>query len=283
MSAILPTAYLNGRFLPIDEAKVPALDRGFLFGDGVYEVVPYFRDQGLLLDAHLDRLERSLAETGIRNPNARDEWRALLDGMVSRNGGGDQAVYVQVTRGADVMRDHVFPKGVEPTVFAMTWRLDFKFASMAREGIAAVTATDIRWRRCDIKSTSLQANCMLREKAAQAGAVETILLADGVALEGAATSLFVVKDGELVTTPNSPHILPGTTRDYTLQLARKVGLPSRVAPISESALRSADEVWLTAATKAVAPVTLLDGKPVGDGRPGPWWQRLIALFGNDNE
>ncbi|MEM9056076.1 MAG: aminotransferase class IV [Pseudomonadota bacterium] len=279
MAPVLPTAYLNDAFVPIDEARVPALDRGFLFGDGVYEVVPYFDGQSLLLDEHVARLERSLDATGIANPRKRDQWRTLLDELVTRNGGGNQAVYVQVTRGADSGRDHAFPHGVAPTVFAMSSPLEIDTEGLARDGIAAVTATDFRWHRCDIKSTSLQANCMLREKAVQAGAVETIVIRDGVALEAAASSLFVVAGNTVTTTPNSTAILPGTTRDYVLELAQTLGLGTRIDTIPEAALRSADEIWLTAATRTVAPVTRLDGEPVGGGKPGPVWKRLIDAFG----
>ncbi len=278
MATILPTAYLNGDYLPIGEARVPALDRGFLFGDGVYEVVPYFNGQSLLLDEHLTRLERSLAATGISNPMGREQWRALLDSLVARNGGGDQSVYLQITRGADVTRDHAFPVGIAPTVFAMTSLLDTDFSNVARTGVAAVTADDFRWKRCDIKSTSLQANCMLREKAVQAGASETILISRGIALEGAASSLFVVSAEVVTTTPNSHSILPGTTRDLVLELARLDGMECRIADISETALRKADEIWLSGASRTLVPVTRLDGAAVGGGLPGPCWKRVIAAF-----
>lgn len=280
MAQVLPIAFLNGEFVPIEQARVPALDRGFLFGDGVYEVVPYFEGKSMLIDAHISRLERSLAATGIHNPNTREQWQKLFDALVKSNGGGSQSVYLQVTRGTDSKRDHAFPEGLTPTVFAMSSSLKLDFSSLEREGIAAITADDIRWSRCDIKSTSLQANCMLRDKAVQAGAAETILIDQGIALEGAASSLFTVCAEVVTTTPNSHAILPGTTRDFVLQLARAEGFECRIADIREAELRAADEIWLTGATRTITPVTLLDGVAVGDGHPGPCWKRLIAAFEN---
>ncbi len=272
-----PIAYLDGRFLPLDEARVSVLDRGFLLGDGVYEVIPVYGGRLFRLDDHLARLERSLAETRIPNPHDRPGWRRLLETLVTENGGGDRAVYLQVTRGV-AARDHAFPAHVTPTVFAMSHPLPAPDPALAERGVAAVTLEDIRWLRCDIKTISLLGNVLLRQAAIDRGAQEAILVRDGEVTEGAASNVFVVHDGTLSTPPKGERLLPGITRDLVLELAAAEGLPCHQRPISEASLRQADEIWLTSSTKEILPVTRLDDAPVGDGRPGPLWRRLHARY-----
>ncbi len=270
--------YLNGVFIPIDQACVPVLDRGFLFGDGVYEVIPVYGGKLFRLEEHLLRLDHSLAGVRIGNPMSRALWRDTLDELVQRNGGGDQSLYFQVTRGAAPKRDHAFPANVLPTVFMMSTPLAPLPADLAHNGIAAITLTDIRWQKCDIKAITLLPNVLLRQEAIDKGAAEAILLRDGLAVEGAASNLFVVKDGSIVTPPKGPQLLPGITRDLILELAAAHHVLHREAVITEAELHAADEIWLTSSTREILPVTTLDGQAVGVGKPGPMWAQLIGLY-----
>lgn len=274
----MTTVYLNGVFLPIDQACVPVLDRGFLFGDGVYEVIPVYGGNLFRLEQHLQRLDHSLTGVRIVNPMSRTLWRDTLDELVERNGGGDQSIYFQVTRGAAPKRDHAFPANVLPTVFMMSTPLAPLPADLAQSGIAAVTLDDIRWQRCDIKAITLLPNVLLRQEALDKGAAEAILLRDGLAVEGAASNLFIVKDGAIITPPKGPQLLPGITRDLILELAATHQVPHRETHITAAELRAADEIWLTSSTKEILPVTRLDGLAVSGGRPGPMWARLIGLY-----
>ena len=274
----MPVAYLNGAFLPVEQAQVSVLDRGFLFGDGVYEVIPVYGRRLFRLAHHLKRLRNSLAGVRIDNPLDDGEWARMLDELVTRNEGSDQAVYLKVTRGADVKRDHAFPAGVKPTVFAMSSPLPGP-RDLAREaGVRAITLTDIRWQLCNIKAITLLPNVLLRQQAIDAGSAEAILINDGRAIEGAASNLFIVKNGIVITPPNSNALLPGITRDLVLELAANNAIPFREADISESELHAADEVWLTSSTREISPVVILDEQPVGDGKPGPLWQRMSRLY-----
>ncbi len=272
------TVYLNGSFLPADEARVSVLDRGFLFGDGVYEVVPAYGGHLLRLPHHLQRLAQSLA--GIRLPNPLDDeaWRAMLEELVARNGGGDQSVYLQVTRGVADRRDHAFPSDVVPTLFAMSTPMAPPAAEQYESGFKAVTLEDIRWQHCNIKAITLLPNVLLRQEAIDRGAAEAILVRDGLATEGAASNLFVVEGDTLITPPTGPQLLPGITRDLVLELARANAIPAREEEIPEGRLRGADEVWLTSSTREIVPVTSLDDSPVGLGRPGPVWRRMRELY-----
>jgi len=277
MAAPLPTAWFNGTYLPIAEVRISPLDRAFLYGDAVYEVIPVFGGQSFLLDPHLSRLERSLGELHIRNPHSRAEWVALVDGLVSRNGGANLAVYLQVSRGADVGRDHAFPgEHVPPTVFGMAMPISEPHPD--RHGIRAITRPDQRWGRCDIKSTALLANILARQEASAAGAGETILLRNGLLSEGSASSVIIVEKGALLRPPAGPEVLPGTTTDAVFALARECGIDCREEAISEQQLRRADEIWIAAATRGIAPVIELDGLPVGRGSPGPVWRQVAAAF-----
>ena len=274
MADPLPICYLNGAYLPLGEARISPLDRGFLYADGVYEVMPVYAGRPFRFGAHCDRLTRSLAEIRMRDPHTRDGWREIAAELIARNGGGDQYVYWQVTRGAERGRTHAPLPDISRTVFAFCAPLPLAAAATLANGVACVTATDTRWSRCDIKSIALLANVLLRQLAVDASAAETILLRDGELMEASASAVHVVIGGQLLDPPNSRRILPGTTRGVVEEMASRLGIVCRAAPISESQLRAADEIWLSAATREVQPVTTLDGRPVGSGKPGPHWRRV---------
>jgi len=269
--------FLNGKFLPIDEARVPVLDRGFIFGDGVYELVPVYSRVPFRMDEHLARLERSLAEVRIRNPYSRAEWRDIILQLVARQPFDDQGIYFQVTRGV-AKRDHAFPKDAVPTVFVMSNPLVSPPKDLVERGGAAVTAVDNRWNRCDIKSISLIGNCLLRQVSAEVDAVETILFRDGRLTEASASNVFVVRGGVILSPPKSNLILPGITYDVIAEIARSAGLPIEFRDIGEAEVRAADEIWVTSSSKEVLAVVTLDGKPVGDGKPGPVFHRMYQLY-----
>lgn len=267
--------YLNGAYLPLDEARISPLDRGFLYADGVYEVMPVYAGRPFRFEAHCDRLTRSLGEIRMRDPHTRQEWRRIIAGLIEPNGSVDQYVYWQVTRGAERGRNHAPLPDIPRTVFGFCAPMPVVAGATLQSGLKCVTATDTRWARCDIKSVSLLANVLLRQLAVDADAAETILLRDGEVLEASAAAVHVVVGGELRTPPNSRKILPGTTRSVIEQIATRAGVPFRSVPVSEADLRSANEICLSAATREIQPVTLLDGRPVGNGKPGPVWRRLF--------
>lgn len=270
-------AYLNGEFLPLEEARVPVLDRGFIFGDGVYEVIPVYSHQPFRLAGHLERLQHSLDGIRLANPHTQAEWDGLITRLIVANEGEDQSIYLHVTRGVS-KRDHAFPKGVPPTVFMMSSPLLPPPSEWRESGVVAITATDSRWQHCDIKAISLLPNVLLRQLAVDAEAMETILLREGFLTEGTASNIFVVRDSVLLAPPKSHLMLPGITCDVVLELAEKNDIRCEVREISEFELRSADEIWLTSSTREVLPVTELDGKPVGDGTPGELYCRMNALY-----
>jgi len=270
--------YLNGEFLPREKACISPMDRGFLFGDGAYEVIPVYARQPFRLDAHLRRLENTLAGLGIPQPHARAQWAAHIETLVARNAADEQAVYVQVTRGVDEKRNHAFPERICPTVFMMSDPLAPVPEAQMAEGVSMISLEDNRWLRCDLKTTALLANCLLRQQAVAEGCAEALLLRDGFLTEGSASNIFVVCEGVLVAPPKSHLILPGITYDVVLELAAEHGLPYETRAIAESEVRSADEIWMTSSTKEVLPVSRLDGRPVGSGRPGPVWQQMHAWF-----
>ena len=270
--------YLNGEVMPLAEARIPVLDRGFIFGDGVYEVIPAYGRVLFRLTEHLARLAYSLKSIRLENPHDDAAWAKLLQQVVDRNPWDDQSVYLQVTRGV-APRAQEFPKTtVTPTVFIMSYALKTPTAESREQGVAVVTREDYRWRRCDIKSTSLLANCLLRQEAEDAGAIETVLIRDGLVTEAATCNVFLVKDGVIVNPPKDNLILPGITYDLVLELARASGLPVDVRPVALAELFAADEVWLSSSTREVLPVTRVNGKPVGAGRPGPVYARMYRLF-----
>jgi D-alanine transaminase len=264
--------FLNGRFLPLEQATVPVLDRGFIFGDGVYELIPVYSRAPFRMDEHLARLERSLAAVRIANPYARDKWRSVIRELVAQQPGEDQGVYLQVTRGV-AKRDHAFPAGVEPTVFAMSNPLVNPPKELVEKGVAAVSAPDNRWLRCDIKSISLIGNVLLRQRSADAGAAETILFRDGILTEASASNVFVAKNGLVLSPPKSNLILPGITYDVVVEIAQQLGMPLEFRDIREAEVRAADELWVTSSSKEILAIVELDGKPVGAGRPGPLFRR----------
>ena len=270
--------YLNGKFLPLGKARVSALDRGFLFGDAVYEVIPSYEGRLFRLHHHLERLEQSLSAIRMTNPLAAEQWQDLLRTLIERNPGIDQAVYLQVTRGAPDKRDHAIPRDLAPTLFAMSAPLPPRAPYIAERGIAAITLDDIRWRHCHIKSTNLLPNVLLRQEALDNEAEEAILLRAGEVTEGAATNLFLVRSGEILTPPKDELVLPGITRDLILELAADADLPYAERTILDRELETADEIWLTSSMREVVPVTRLNSRPVGNGRPGPIWQRMSELF-----
>jgi D-alanine transaminase len=269
--------FLNGKFLPIEEARVPVLDRGFIFGDGVYELVPVYSRVPFRLEEHLTRLERSLAETRIRNPYSRAEWRDIIAQLVAKQPHEDQGVYFQVTRGV-AKRDHSFPQDTAPTVFIMSNPLVNPPRELVERGAEAVSAQDNRWHRCNIKSISLIGNVLLRQLSADAGATETILFRDGMLTEASACNVFVVRGGVIQGPPKSNLILPGITYDVVLELAQSAQLPIQIRDLSEAETRAADEIWVTSSSKEVLAIVKLDGEPVGDGRPGPVFRRMHQLY-----
>jgi D-alanine transaminase len=274
MAEPLPLCYLNGSYLPLAEARISPLDRGFLYADGVYELMPVYGGRPFRFAAHSDRLARSLAAISMEDPHTPEQWRQLLGTLIERNGGGDQYVYWQVTRGAQFGRSHAPLPHVPRTVFAFCAPLPPAGAAALEQGVACVTAADTRWARCDIKSVALLANVLLRQLSVDAGAAETILLRDGELTEASASAVHVVLGGDVLMPPNSRRILPGTTRGAIEEMAARAGIHWRVVPVSEAQLRAADEVWISAATREVQAVTSLDGHAVGSGRPGPLWRRV---------
>ena len=272
-----PLVYLNGAFLPSDQAQVSVFDRGFVFADGVYEVIPAYGGRLFRLPQHLARLDNSLAGIRLSNPLTARDWQTVFTRLVEAGGGGDQSVYLQVTRGP-AERDHAFPKQITPTVFAYSQALKYPEPAQLSAGVAAITVPDIRWQRCDIKAIALLPNVLMRQQATEQGAAEAILLRDGRMTEGSASNIFIVLNGVLVTPPKGPFILPGVTRDLALELARAHGLACEERAVTESELRGADELMLSSSTKELLPITRLDGKPVGSGQPGPLHARLHALY-----
>ena len=269
--------YLNGEYLPAEEARVPVLDRGFIFGDGVYEVIPAYNGKLFRLDEHLQRLDDSLTATRITNPYSNTEWRTILETLLEKNGDGDQSVYLQVTRGIAV-RDHGFPEKITPTVFVMCTPLKPVDNQVRKQGVCAITLEDTRWKHCNIKAITLLPNILLRQEAVDAGCAEAILIRDGLVTEGAASNVFVIRDGRITTPPKGRQLLPGITRDLVVELANKHGLDCVEEDIPAATLTQADEIWLTSSTREILPVTRLDDQPVGDGRPGPVWAKMFAIY-----
>ena len=273
--------YLNGEFMPIGQAKIPVLDRGFIFGDGIYEVIPAYSRRPFRLDAHLARLQASLDAIQIDNPHSAPEWSALLAKIIAANPWEDQGVYLQITRGA-APREHAYPAGIKPTVLVSAGALSTPPREQIDQGVAAITHEDFRWLRCDIKSISLLASCMLKSLAVTRGCAEAILLRDGFLTEAAASNVMVVSGGTVLAPPKSHLMLPGITCDVVLELMEKSGVPHAVRPVTEAELRAADEIWLTSSSKEVLAVATLDKQPVGRGnaagKPGPFFRRVHALY-----
>lgn len=275
--------YLNGRFLPLAEAGISPLDRGFLYGDGVYELIPVYSRRPFRLDEHLHRLQGTLNGIRLANPLSSENWKTVVERLIAAAPWDDQSVYLQVTRGADNKRDHAFPPAtVAPTAFAFSSPLATTPAEVRASGVAAITVADQRWARCDLKVISLLANVLARQQAVEEGCAEALLIRDGFLKEGAASNIFVVKNGVLLAPPKTQLMLPGITYDVIIELAGQHGLPLAVREIAENELRDADEVWMTSSTKEVLAITRLDGEPVGHGaqagRPGPIGEQMWQWY-----
>lgn len=272
--------YLNGRYLPQEEAVVSAMDRGFLFGDGVYEVIPVYHGKLFRFEHHIARLHRSLAAIQLSLTIELSQWHTILTNLLQQNleCGSNQSIYLQVTRGAHNFRNHAFPKEVSPTLFAFTTTLRTLPLEELSKGMRAITLNDTRWERCDIKSISLLANVLLYQEALNQGAVETLLIRNGKAVEGATSNLFIVKDGTIMTPPLSNYILGGVTRDLVIELALQSHTPLKECDISETQLHEADEVWITSSTREIYPIIQVDDTRVGEGQPGPAWRQMISLY-----
>lgn len=271
------TAYLNGEFMPVSEARISPLDRGFLYADGVYEVIPVYSRIPFRMDEHLRRLQDSFDGIRLDNPHTIEEWRKIILRLIADATFEDQAVYLQITRGADNKRDQAFPK-VPPTIFLFTAPMVPPSAAQREKGVAVITTPDIRWGRCDLKTVALLANILARQQSVDVGATETVMIRDGYLTEGSASNTFIVKNGVIMAPPKDCRMLPGITYDVVFELAEKHGAKCEVRPISEAELRDADEIWITSSTKEVLPVSTLDGKPVGQGKPGPVTLQMHAWY-----
>jgi len=278
VAASEPVVYINGEYLPQSQATVSVLDRGFLFGDGVYEVIPVFAGKPLRLTEHLDRLQRSMHRVSLKNPLTQQEWEEIFQTLLESNPGGDRSIYLQVTRGAAPIRDLSFSADIEPTVFVMV--NDIKPVDYAKleKGIEAITVDDFRWKACDIKSVSLIANVMIRLRANEQNVMDAIMLRGGLVTEGTASNIFVVHGGVISTPPKSDCLLPGITRDLVIDLALANGFTVEERDIKQGELETADEIWLTSSTREIAPVVKLDNRVVGNGVAGDCWKKIIALY-----
>ena len=271
--------YLNGQFLPLAEAGISPLDRGFLYGDGVYEVIPVYSRRAFRIDEHLRRLQATLAGIKLANPLDLAGWKSVVEQLIAAAPWDDQSIYLQVTRGADNKRDHAFPPAsVPPTAFAFASPLVTPSAETRARGVAAITVADQRWARCDLKVISLLANVLARQQAVEAGCAEALLVRDGYLKEGAASNIFLVKNGVLLAPPKTQLMLPGITYDVILELAASHGQAIEVREIREIELRTADEVWMTSSTKEILAITTLDGTAVGTGQPGPYGETMWQWY-----
>lgn len=269
--------HLNGAFVALADAKISVLDRGFIYGDGVYEVIPVYGRSPFRLPQHLARLQRSLDGIRLANPHDDARWRALIEALIDKQPFADQAVYLQVTRGV-ARRDHVFPASASQTVFMMSNPLSLPSREQVERGVAVVTADDNRWQRCDLKTTSLLGNVLMRQLAADADAAETVMFRNGWLTEASASNVLLVIDGRIVAPPKDNHILPGVTYDATEEFARGAGMPFDIRPVAKEATFSADELWLSSSTKEVLAVTKVDGRPFGGGSPGPVFRQMYNVF-----
>ena len=274
----MTTCYLNGEFLPMDEARISPLDRGFLFGDGAYELIPVYSRRPFRRNEHLRRLQQTLDGIRLRNPLATANWVALTDRLITEAPFEDQSIYLHVTRGADTKRDHAFPLATSPTVFAFSAPLVTTSEAVRERGIGCISVTDSRWLHCNLKVLALLPNVLLRQQAIDEGCTEAILLRDGFLTEGAASNIFVCKKGRLLAPPKDHRLLPGITYDVVLELAERNAMPYEVREISADELKHADEIWMTSSTKEVLPVTTLDGRSVGSGAPGPMAKQMYRWY-----
>ncbi|HQU48979.1 MAG TPA: D-amino acid aminotransferase [Casimicrobiaceae bacterium] len=277
MSEHAQIVYLNGSFLPIGEARVSVLDRGFIYGDGVYEVIPAYRRAPCRMPHHRRRLQASLDGIRLANPMDDAGWEDVVRDLIARQPFDDQSVYLQVTRGV-AKRDHAFPRGVPATVFMMSNPLTLPSREQVERGVAVVTAEDNRWLRCDLKTTSLVGNVLMRPLAADHDAIETVLFRNGWLTEASASNVLVVRGGAIVAPPKDHQILPGITYDATIEFARAAGMAMEIRPVRREEALAADEMWISSSTKEVLAVTSVDGKPFRGGVPGPMFRRMYAVF-----
>ena len=273
--------FLNGEFLPLSEARIPVLDRGFIFGDGIYDVAPVYGRKLFRFDEHLARLNRSLSKIRIPHPATREQWLERCRQLVAARPEADQVIYIQVTRGV-APRDHVMPAHPVPTVFMMSNPLKAASAEQRHQGVACISARDFRWERGDIKSTSLLGNVLARQMSADHGATETIMFRDGYLTEAAASNVWIAHEGALLGPPKSEHVLEGIRVELLRELCEDAGIAYNLRPITEADVRAADEVMLSSATKEILPVTHIDGEEVGHGalrgKPGPVYARLFEAY-----
>ncbi|HEY2979097.1 MAG TPA: D-amino acid aminotransferase [Burkholderiaceae bacterium] len=274
--------YLNGEYLRLCDARVSVLDRGFLFGDGVYEVLPVYGRRVFRFDDHMARLDRSLGKMRMSNPLSSGEWLERARRLIAAQPAADQLVYLQVTRGVSAPRDHVMPADITPTMFMMTSAMKPPTPEQRHHGVACVSARDFRWERCDIKSTSLLGHVLARQMSADHGAVETILIRDGFLTEASSSNVWIVHEGALLGPPKSELLLEGIRVELLRELCEEEGIAYNLRPIAEADVFAADEILLSSATKEVLPVTTLDGEPVGHGalrgKPGPVYGRLYEAY-----
>lgn len=271
--------YLNGTYVPAEQACVPILDRGFMFGDGVYEVIPVYGGNAFRSREHLQRLQRSLEAIDVRNPLTDLAWQEIFAYLIQSNCGDQDAVlYLQVTRGVMQKRNHAYSREEQPTVLVMCWPHAYKTQHADTKGVRAITLEDTRWSDCYIKSVNLLPNVLLRQQAVDDGAAESILIRDGHAIEGAASNLFIVKDELIRTPPKSRYMLGGITRDLVIELSVKNRIIVQEKDVTEDQLHDADEIWITSSTQEIVPVTTLNQHKVGKGEPGPAWRRMIGLY-----
>ena len=275
--------FLNGELLSLEQARVSPLDRGFLFGDGVYEVIPAYAGQLFRIEQHLQRLQNSLDAVRMANPYSSRQWLNILQELMSRQDYDNHLIYLQVTRGADDHRSHAIPADIEPTVFVMSSRLKTEPATAHHPGAHTITREDSRWRHCDIKAVTLLANVLLRQQAVDRQCEETFLVCDGQVTEGAASNIFIVRDRTLFTPPQGPMLLPGVTRDLILEIAEDIDFPCQERTVSTHDLLAADEVWFTSSSREIVPVISVDGEQIGDGTPGAVWRKFIGAFDNYKE
>lgn len=269
--------HLNGAMLRLADATISVLDRGFIYGDGAYELVPVYARKPFRMPQHLDRLQRTLDGIRLPNPHSRGEWERIIEQLVERTPFADQAIYIQVTRGV-AKRDHSFPKDTKPTVFLMSNPLPTPAREQVEHGVAVVTAEDNRWKRCDLKTISLLGNVLMRQLATDADAVETVMFRDGWLTEASASNVLIVKDGTIIAPPKDNQILPGITYDATIEFARDAELPAEIRPVSRAEVQDADEIWLSSSTKEVLAVTSVDGRAFAGGEPGPVFRRIYDVF-----
>jgi len=269
--------YLNDSFVSLNEAKVSVLDRGFIFGDAIYEVIPVFCGKLFRFEEHLKRLNSSLNSVKIINPYTSDKWLKILQDLIVKNNSGTLSIYLQITRGV-APRNHIFPDNISPTVFIMANPLPSLDKSILDNGVSVVTIDDIRWQYCQIKTTALIANILLRQQASEKNATEALLIKDGFVTEGSASNVFIIKDNIIYTPPKTNNVLPGITRDLVVELATELKLDIREEAVPQALLDSADEIWLTSSMKDILPVTRINNTNVGTGKPGPMWNKLHQAF-----